>query len=59
MEEFTITELSYAVIAMMGGLSGVLLVIWKSRCKTINFCYGAVNCEREVEVIRVERLERG
>ena len=51
MEEFTITELSYAVIAIMGGLSGLLLVIWKSRCKTINLCWGGVDCQREVEAI--------
>ena len=51
MEEFTITELSYAIIAIMGGLSGLLLVIWKSRCKTINLCWGGVNCEREVEAV--------
>ena len=59
MEEFTITELSYAIIAIMGGLSGLLLVIWKSRCKTINLCWGGVDCQREVEarVLSPNRLE--
>ena len=59
MEEFTITELSYAIIAIMGGLSGLLLVIWKSRCKTINLCWGGVDCQREVEagVLSTNRLE--
>ena len=54
MEEYTITELSYAIIAVMGGLSGLLLVIWKSRCKTINLCWGGVNCERLVEAHDIE-----
>ena len=61
MEEFTITELSYAIIAIMGGLSGLLLVIWKSRCKTINLCWGGVDCQREVEtrVLSTNQLEEG
>jgi hypothetical protein len=48
MEAFTITELSYAVIAISGAVSGVLLVVWKSRCKTINCCWGGARCDREV-----------
>lgn len=48
MEAFTITEFSYAVIAISGAVSGVLLVVWKSRCKTINCCWGGARCDREV-----------
>ncbi len=48
MEAFTITELSYAIIAVCGALSGVLMVVWKSRCKTINCCWGGARCDREV-----------
>jgi hypothetical protein len=48
MEKFTITELSYAVIAMSGAISGILMVVWKSRCKTINLCYGCAKCDRDV-----------
>jgi hypothetical protein len=48
MEQFTITELSYAMIAILGAFSGLLMVIWRSRCRTINICFGACKCDREV-----------
>ena len=47
MEPFTITELSYSIIAISGALSGVLMVVWKSRCSKINCGYGCVKCDRE------------
>jgi len=48
METYTITEFSYAVIAMSGALSGVLLVVWKSRCANINILWGCAKCDRDV-----------
>ena len=30
-------------------IASVLLVIFKSRCKTINLCWGLINCLREVQ----------
>jgi hypothetical protein len=48
MEAYTITEFSYAVIAMSGALSGVLLVIWKSRCAKIDILWGCAKCDRVV-----------
>ena len=48
MEPFTITELSYAIIAISGAISGVLLVVWKSRCSKIECGYGCVKCDRNV-----------
>jgi hypothetical protein len=48
MEKFTITELSYAVIAMSGAISAILMTIWRSRCKTINCCWGGARCDRDV-----------
>ena len=50
MEPFTITELSYAIIAISGAISGVLLVVWKSRCTTIECGYGCMKCDRNVLV---------
>ena len=47
MEPFTITELSYAIIAISGAISGVLMVIWKSRCSKIDCGYGCITCDRE------------
>lgn len=48
MQPYTITELSYSIIAISGAISGILLVIWKSRCKTINCCWGGIQCDRDV-----------
>lgn len=47
MEPFTITELSYAIIAISGAISGVLMVLWKSRCSKIDCGYGCITCDRE------------
>ena len=47
MEPFTITELSYAIIAISGAISGVLMAVWKSRCSKINCGYGCVKCDRD------------
>ena len=47
MEPFTITELSYAIIAISGAISGVLMVVWKSRCSKIDCGYGCISCDRE------------
>jgi hypothetical protein len=63
MEDYTITELSYSTIAMLGGVSGLLLVIWKSRCKEIRCCWGGMECEREVMGVETafqgNEMERG
>ena len=48
MESFTITEMSYASVTILGAIGGILMVIWKSRCSTINCCYGMIRCDREV-----------
>jgi hypothetical protein len=50
MEEFTITELSYATISILGALGGILLIVWKSRCKTLECGWGCVKCDRVVDL---------
>jgi len=47
MERFTITELSFSAMTIMGGLGALLMVVWKSRCSKIQCCYGGFQCERE------------
>jgi hypothetical protein len=49
MEPFTLSELSFTLLTLSGALSGLLLVCWKSRCKTINICWGGVRCDRLVD----------
>ena len=49
MESYTLSELAYACITISGAISGILLVCWKSRCKTINCYWGGVRCDRLVD----------
>ena len=49
MEPYTISELSYSILTISGAISALLLVVWKSRCKTINCGYGCIQCDRIVD----------
>ena len=49
MEPYTVSELSYSLLTICGAISGVLLVCWKSRCKTINCGWGCIQCDRLVD----------
>ena len=48
LQSFTISELSFSVVAMLGALGGLLLSVWRSKCKTIDIGYGCIHCDREV-----------
>lgn len=49
-ESYVWTAGDYSNIITIGAsaLASVLLVIFKSRCKTINLCCGLIGCNREV-----------
>lgn len=47
--EFTITELAVGIGTIIGGISGCLLVMFKSRCRNIRLCWGLVDCERKLQ----------
>ena len=46
--DFNINEVAGAVSLFLGGLGGLLLIIFKSRCSTITCCWGLYSCVREV-----------
>lgn len=48
LQDFTIDQLAGSIALILGSLGGLLLIIWKSRCKKINFCY-ICRCERDVQ----------
>tara|TARA_R110001599_G_scaffold2438_1_gene13201 strand:+ start:1033 stop:1359 length:327 start_codon:yes stop_codon:yes gene_type:complete len=47
LQDFTIDQLAGSIALILGSLGGLLLIIWKSRCKKINCCY-MLQCDREV-----------
>tara|TARA_R110001632_G_scaffold202615_3_gene325784 strand:- start:1384 stop:1710 length:327 start_codon:yes stop_codon:yes gene_type:complete len=47
LQDFTIDQLAGSIALILGSLGGLLLIIWKSRCKRINCCY-MLQCDREV-----------
>lgn len=48
MDPFTLGELSVAVAAVMGAVTLAIRQCQRSRCATINVCFGCLRCEREV-----------
>ncbi len=42
-------DFSNIITISSAAVASVLLVIFKSRCKTINFCWGLIGCVREVK----------
>jgi hypothetical protein len=45
--EWDANDYANIITISAAAISSVLLVIFKSRCKTINLCCGAVNCLRD------------
>lgn len=56
--DFTLEELMIFCISVLGALGGLLTVIFKSKCKTIDCC--CIKCVRDTELIyKEEKLELG
>ena len=53
MEEFTLQELSYFLVMLLGGIGGLFHVIQRSRCTKINCC--GVSCTRDVQNIEDDK----
>tara|TARA_R110001592_G_scaffold361604_3_gene672717 strand:- start:5729 stop:5983 length:255 start_codon:yes stop_codon:yes gene_type:complete len=55
MKEFNMNDLLLLVVGIAGALGGLLAVVFKSKCKTIDCC--CIKCVRDVDaVIAQERL---
>ncbi len=47
MEDFTIDQFAGSMALILGSIGGLLMIIWKSRCKcSMNCCY-LFQCSRE------------
>ena len=59
MEQFTLTELSIASVAILGAVSGcvatILHILFQSRCSDINLCCGLIGCKRKVPDDDIEK----
>lgn len=53
MEEFSIEQLSYSVVLILGALGGLLHVVQRSRCSKISCC-GLASCDRLPPELREE-----
>ena len=46
--DFSLYQMAGATALIVSSIGGLLLIIFKSKCKTINCCWGLLNCIREV-----------
>ena len=47
MEDFTIDQFAGSMALILGSIGGLLMIIWKSRCKCGMNCCGLFKCSRE------------
>tara|TARA_R110002126_G_scaffold18542_2_gene70844 strand:+ start:1783 stop:2025 length:243 start_codon:yes stop_codon:yes gene_type:complete len=56
--DFTMNDLMLMIGACGIALSGVLTILWRSKCSNIKFC--CLSCDRDVKaVVAAEALEKG
>ena len=48
LDDFSLDQVAGASALIVSSVGGLLLIIFKSRCKTISCCWGMWNCVREV-----------
>ena len=46
--DFSIDQLAGALALVLGSCGGLLLIVFKSRCTQISFCWGLWSCVRAV-----------
>lgn len=46
LETYTISELTFSIVALIGAIGGLLVIVFKSRCLTIDCCWGGASCTR-------------
>jgi len=55
MDNYSITDLSIAIVSIIGAIGSCLLVVQKSRCKTIKCC--CIELVRDVPPIKENEIE--
>lgn len=48
LDDFSLDQMAGAAALVISSLGGLLLIVFKSRCKTINCCWGLWSCVREL-----------
>ena len=48
LDDFSLDQVGGATALIVSSIGGLLLIIFKSRCRTISCCWGMWNCVREV-----------
>jgi len=48
LDDFSLDQMAGATALVISSLGGLLLIVFKSRCKTIKCCYGLWSCVREM-----------
>ena len=48
LDDFSLDQVGGATALIVSSIGGLLLIIFKSRCRTISCCWGMLNCVREV-----------
>lgn len=60
MEDYSIDQLAFFVVGVMGALGALCLSIQKSKCKKIKLCCGIVDCDRDVKaILEEEKIQKG
>jgi len=48
LDDFSLDQVAGASALIVSSIGGLLLIIFKSRCRTISCCWGMWNCIRDV-----------
>ena len=49
LDDFSLDQMAGASALIISSIGGLLLIVFKSKCKTINCCWGMWSCDREVK----------
>ena len=49
LDDFSLDQMAGASALIISSVGGLLLIIFKSRCKKISCCWGLINCDRVVQ----------
>lgn len=57
LDDFSLDQVAGASALIVSSIGGLLLIIFKSRCRTISCCWGMWSCIREVPDVEEEEEE--
>ncbi len=57
LDDFSLDQVAGASALIVSSIGGLLLIIFKSRCRTITCCWGLYSCVREIPEVDEEEEE--